>query len=139
MVETELKPSSGEPGSKFPEKPIRINESWRSPLRAHLWRPPTDVYETEGEVIVRVEIAGMQDKDFSIALTGRSLVVRGIRLEAPERRAYHQMEVFFGEFLSEVELPCAVIGDQVRAEYQAGFLRVVLPKERPQTIHIKKE
>jgi HSP20 family protein len=121
MVETELKPSSGEPGSKFPEKPIRINESWRSPLRAHLWRPPTDVYETEGEVIVRVEI------------------VRGIRLEAPERRAYHQMEVFFGEFLSEVELPCAVIGDQVRAEYQAGFLRVVLPKERPQTIHIKKE
>ena len=137
MVETELK--AGEPGSKLPEESFGINENWRSPRRAHLWRPPTDVYETEDAVIVRVEIGGMQEKDFSIALTGRSLVIRGIRMEAPERRAYHQMEVFFGEFVSKVELPCAVVGDQVQAEYRAGFLRVVLPKERPQKVQIKTE
>ena len=32
-----------------------------------LWRPPTDVYETDDAVTVKIEIAGMDPKDFNIS------------------------------------------------------------------------
>lgn len=110
---------------------------WRIAMRSRAWRPPTDVYERETDVVVRVEIAGMRDEDFSISLTGRNLVIRGVRPDVPERRAYHQMEIFFGEFVCEVELPCAVINEEVSAEYQRGFLKVVLPKRKAQKVRVE--
>lgn len=110
---------------------------WRMALRSHIWRPPTDVYETDTAVVVRVEIAGMKDEDFSVSLTGRNLVIRGFRPDAAERKAYHQMEILFGVFRSEVELPGPVITDRVRAEYQKGFLTVILPKQAARKIQVE--
>ncbi|MBI5713270.1 MAG: hypothetical protein HZC38_07580 [Chloroflexi bacterium] len=37
----------------------------------HLWRPPTDIYETETHLVVQMEIAGMRDGDVSILLQDR--------------------------------------------------------------------
>ena len=55
----------------------------------------------------------------------------------PVRRAYHQMEVAFGEFRTEVELPVAIDSAKVDAEYADGFLRIVLPKLKPQNIVVQ--
>jgi len=113
------------------------SSSWRVTLRSHIWRPPTDVYETKDVVVVRVEVAGMREEDFSISLSGKNLVIRGVRTDIPERRAYHQMEIVFGEFMSEVELPCDVYAEQAKAEYKLGFLRLELPKTYTQKIQIR--
>ncbi|MGW8250903.1 MAG: Hsp20/alpha crystallin family protein [Anaerolineales bacterium] len=114
-------------------------EQGRSRLvfRSHMWRPPTDVYETENAVVVRVEIAGMEEKDFSIIIDERYLLIRGVRAEPAERRAYHQMEIRFGEFATEVELPYPVVVSQIEAIYASGFLLVTLPKAQPHKIHIE--
>ncbi len=109
---------------------------WRNGVRSHIWRPATDVYETGDSIVVRVDIAGMQEEDFSISLTGSQLTVRGNRPDIQERRAYHQMEIFFGEFTTEVELPGPVVSDQVAAEYITGFLRLVFPKDQPKKIRV---
>ena len=101
------------------------------------WRPPTDVYETEDAFVVRVEVAGMREDDISIHLDGRLLVVRGVRMDTTERRAYHQMEIPFGEFILEIELAAAVSTNDIEAGYRDGFLRVYLPKARPKTIIIE--
>jgi HSP20 family protein len=95
-----------------------------------------DVYETEDSLVVRVEVAGMREEAFTVDLDGRSLAIRGSRSDTPERRAYHQMEIHFGEFLIEMELPSDVEPENVEAFYQDGFLRVVLPKVKPRQIHI---
>lgn len=110
---------------------------WRLIARSHIWQPPTDVYETEEAIIVRIEVAGMQDDDFSIELDGRYLMIRGIRSDVNERRAYHQMEIRFGEFSVEIELPAPVVASQVEAVYRNGFLIVTLPKVRPYQIRIE--
>jgi len=110
--------------------------TWRLSLRTPAWRPPTDVYETDNTIVVRVEIPGMQEDDFLIELNGRMLTVRGVRQDTPERRAYHQMEIHFGEISLEIELPYHIETDQVEALYQNGFLRIVLPKARPRQIPI---
>jgi HSP20 family protein len=103
-------------------------------MRSPAWRPPTDVYETEEAVIVRVEIAGMHETDFSIILDGRYLSIRGVRQDVAERRAYHQMEIRFGEFNVDVEMPATIDVENVQAIYQNGFLKIVLPK-----VHIRIE
>ena len=105
-------------------------------MHTHTWYPPMDVYETEEYIIVRVEIAGMQDEDFIISLNGSLLSIRGTRQDIPERRAYHQMEIHFGEFNIEWKLPHPIEANQVEAEYGNGFLRVVMPKALPREIPI---
>ena len=71
---------------------------------AHTWRPPTDVFETDESVIVRVEVAGMRESDFSISLSERLLTITGVREDPSPKVAYHQMEVRYGEFRVEVFL-----------------------------------
>ncbi len=119
------------------QSPQAETSRWRIISRPHVWRPPTDVYETEDALVVRVEVAGMREADFTISLVERSLTIRGIRQDTSERRAYHQMEIPFGEFSTELELPYAVMADKVEATYWDGFLRITLHVERPK--HIKVE
>jgi HSP20 family protein len=101
---------------------------WRSLLRSSGWRPPTDVYETAQAYVVRVEIAGMREDDFIIELDGRILAIRGVRPDVNERRAFHLMEIRFGEFALELELPGPVSEAEVSAVYTNGMLRIILPK-----------
>ena len=109
---------------------------WHIP-RPPAWRPPTDVYETEDAFVVRVEVAGIREDDFSIHLDGRLLTVRGVRTDTTERRAYHQMEIRFGEFSIELEMPVAVAAEKVGAVYNNGFLLLTLPKTRPYQIPVE--
>ncbi|MBN2147616.1 MAG: Hsp20/alpha crystallin family protein [Anaerolineales bacterium] len=118
------------------QHPLQEGSRWRVISRPHIWRPPTDVYETDDAYIIRVEIAGMREQDFQIALTERGLLIRGIRQDTPERRAYYQMEIPFGEFNTEIELPYPIVADQVEAVYKDGFLRMQCPKARPQQIKV---
>jgi HSP20 family protein len=109
---------------------------WGGYSRQHTWRPPTDLFECEEAFIVKVEIAGMQESEFYISLEDRLLTVRGLRPDTTERRAYYQMEIPYGEFSTEVEIPSPVDVSKIEATYQDGFLRVVLPKALPYQIQI---
>ena len=111
--------------------------NWRATSNPQIWHPPTDVYERSDSIEVRVEIAGMTEDDFAISLDKNTLVISGVRQDASERRTYHQMEIYFGEFLSVVEIHAPIDAEQVRAEYQNGFLYVILPKTQPKTIEVK--
>ena len=109
--------------------------SWT--VRSSAWSPPTDVYETEDLIIVRVEVAGMRDEDFEIALEDGFLIISGTRPDVPERRAYQQMEIRFGKFSTAVGLPGPVDVDKSHAEYEDGFLTITLPKAKPNFIQVK--
>jgi HSP20 family protein len=140
MVELALKPDPQRPGIYILDNVQFLGPDAvyrRGVGRSHVWRPPTDVFETDNALIVRVEVAGMDEDAFSILLEGRLLTIRGTRSEQPERRAYHQMEIRFGEFSTEVELPHPVIADQAEATYSNGFLCMVLPKAQPQHIQVE--
>ncbi len=108
---------------------------WQVRLHSYSWSPPTDVYETEDAYVVRVEVAGMSRSDFSINIDKDHLVISGIRSETLERRAYHQMEIRFGEFSTAVEVPPDADIAKTEAEYSDGFLTVTLPKIK--TVRIK--
>jgi HSP20 family protein len=100
--------------------------SWH--VRSSIWSPPTDVYETEENYVIKVEIAGMRDEDFDVAFENNILMISGYRSDLNERRAYHQMEIRFGRFELAVEVPVTLDIEKATAEYKDGFLTVVLPK-----------
>jgi HSP20 family protein len=100
--------------------------SWH--VRSSVWSPPTDVYETLGNYVIKVEIAGMRDEDFEVAFENNILRISGYRPDLNERRAYHQMEIRFGRFELALELPISVDIESASAEYKDGFLTIILPK-----------
>ena len=100
--------------------------SWH--VRSSVWSPPTDVYETEENYAIKVEVAGMRDEDFDVAFENNILMIGGYRSDLNERRAYHQMEIRFGRFEIAVEIPVTVDMEKASAEYKDGFLMIVLPK-----------
>lgn len=109
--------------------------SWQ--VYSSVWSPPTDLFESEEALVVRVEIAGMKEEDFEVALENNVLLIAGARSDSPERRAYHQMEIRFGKFATSVALPVPVDAEVARAEYKDGFLIVTLPKAKPNQIKVK--
>jgi len=112
---------------------------WQVQVRAGIWSPPTDAYETENDFVVRVEIAGMREDDFDITVENNYLLIKGSRPDVPERRAYQQMEIRFGKFETMIGLPGPIDLESSRAEYLEGFLTVTLAKARPNQINIVEE
>src|SRR5450759_5904906 len=110
---------------------------WQLSIHSYTWNPPTDVYETEASFIVRLEVAGMRQSDFSIDVEDNFLIISGVRSESPEHRTYHQMEIRFGEFSTTIEIPAGADVSKTQADYEDGFLNVVMPKLKPTTINIK--
>jgi len=68
------------PGSYFADNSPDLGEDWESGRHihgssrrrwfehAHVWRPPTDVFESEAGYVIRIELAGMRSADFSVTL-----------------------------------------------------------------------
>lgn len=110
---------------------------WQVSIQSVAWNPPTDVYETEASFIVRLEVAGMRQSDFSIDVEDNFLIISGMRSESPERRTYHQMEIRFGEFSTAIEIPAGADVSKAQADYEDGFLNVVMPKIKPTPVIIK--
>jgi HSP20 family protein len=110
---------------------------------SHIWRPPTDVMEEGDRLVILVEIAGMRRGEFHVALNSQRLMISGNRPRPVESStAYHQLEVRYGEFRTEVTLPWPVDDDGIVAEYDDGFLRIELPRasvEDLRVITVKKE
>ncbi|UCE08873.1 MAG: Hsp20/alpha crystallin family protein [bacterium] len=95
------------------------------------WTPAIDVIEDENEILVKIEVPGMDQKDISIQLSGDNLIVKGERKEEKEekKKHYHRMERWSGAFQRIIALPVGVDAEQIKANYHKGLLNVHLPKK----------
>ena len=105
------------------------------------WKPRCDVFETDDELIVHADVAGMNAGDFQIAIADGVLTISGERQARGEgKRHYHSMEVQVGPFERRLRLPVPVDPHTVRATYDAGFLEIhiaKLPERRSGTHSVK--
>jgi len=98
--------------------------------RTQEWLPPTDVYETEEEYVVLVEIPGMERSEIKVSFNDNVLKIAGERRNPRREGAvrYHQLEITYGRFVREICFPTPIVKERIRARYQRGILKVVLPK-----------
>ncbi len=101
-----------------------------------VWHPPTDVYETEEGAVITMEVAGMAGSEFNLIVKSRVLVITGTRRDETEKRAYQQMEIHYGDFRSEIRLPWVVEPQSIEAEYEDGFLRIVVRRRKAERIPV---
>jgi HSP20 family protein len=109
----------------------------RVSYQTNYYRPPVDVIETEKYFLVRIEIAGVNEKDFSIKFDKNALIISGFRQDPMKNHSFHQMEISFGEFEITIHLPKQIDRDSIKAEYKIGFLEINLIKAVPHEIYIK--
>jgi HSP20 family protein len=90
-----------------------------------------EVEETEKEIVVRLELPGMEKKDCQVRIEGNSLILSGNKHfeRSSEDSAFHVMERAYGAFQRSIPLPKNVIEDQAEASYLNGVLTVRLPKQ----------
>lgn len=99
-----------------------------SPERS--WAPAADMYETKDELVIKVDLPGMSEKDVQVSITGDLLSLKGQRAdsEAVKPEQYFRAERWTGRVERVFQLPIPVQADHVRASYREGVLTVTLPK-----------
>ena len=92
------------------------------------WVPAADLFETETQFILSIELPGLCRSDVELAFSSGTLTVSGQRpAEAPCER-YQQFERPQGRFSRHFQFAVAVDQDQISAELTDGVLTVVIPK-----------
>jgi len=118
---------------------ILSNENWKLMSQNRRWNPPTDVFETDDKVIIRIEIAGMAEDDFEIIFDKNILSVSGTRIDNIQTpKIFHQMEVIYGDFFTGIEINIPLYLDNSFARYENGYLIISIDKATPKTIKIGK-
>jgi HSP20 family protein len=94
--------------------------------------PASDVYETETEFVVELEVPGFEEKELGITLTDHQLVVKGERTETKEQRekTYRLHERLEREFERRFALPPDADLEHVEAKFAKGVLEVRAPKRK---------
>ncbi|HWT01945.1 MAG TPA: Hsp20/alpha crystallin family protein [Pyrinomonadaceae bacterium] len=92
------------------------------------WFPPADIYETEKDYVIALDLPGIERAALEINLDNDKLVIRGER--AAEGEAQRRAERPHGRFLRRFGVPATVDQKAISAEYKDGVLRVRLPKRK---------
>ncbi len=105
------------------------------------WAPSVDIYEQEGNIVLKAELPGLDPKDVDVHVENNVLTLRGERKLDNEvkQENYHRVERSYGAFSRSFTLPSVVDTDKIKAEFKDGLLRLVLPKKeeaKPKQISI---
>ena len=97
---------------------------------------------SEGDIVVKATLPGLDPKDLDIQVTGDTLTIRGEvkSEEVKEGVKYHLREHRFQSFSRSLTLPSTVMADKANAEMKNGILTLTLPKVeevKPKVISVK--
>jgi HSP20 family protein len=106
-----------------------LNDSFFLPSQNFL--PAIDIYQETDNVIAEVALPGIDPKEVDITIENDVLSISGERKSEREvkREDYYCKEVRGGSFSRSLVLPMSVKGDEAKAKYENGMLRITMPKQ----------
>jgi len=119
----------------------RAFEGGDDEMSTRTWAPAVDIYETEGTLVVKTELPGIDPKDVEVRVEENTLYLKGERKFEDEVKNgnYHRVERAYGTFTRSFALPGSVDPDKVTAEYKDGLLTITIPKReeaKPKAVKI---
>jgi HSP20 family protein len=104
--------------------------------------PAIDMIDRRDEVLLRVDVPGLTEKDLHVDVSNGVLTISGTRREDREEREddYYCAERWVGAFSRSVTLPSGIDADAIKATLKQGVLEIRLPKTKDaagKTIEIK--
>jgi HSP20 family protein len=105
------------------------------------WIPAADIYESENELVVNLDLPGVDPKAIDVRVENNVLSIRGERQfdEKQNKENFHRVERPYGPFARSFTVSTAVDPDKIRANFKAGVLSITLPKAeaaKPKRIQI---
>jgi HSP20 family protein len=105
------------------------------------WSPAVDIYEKDGNIVLKAELPGIEAKDVDVTVENNILTLRGERQfdQEVQRENYQRVERSYGAFTRSFTLPTVVETEKIKAEFKDGVLRMTLPKKeeaKPKQISI---
>lgn len=104
--------------------------------------PPIDVRQTDDEVILTAALPGVKPEDVNVTITGQTINLRGSMKQEKEikEEEYLYQERRYGSFNRSIQVPMRVQGDQAKASFEDGVLKISIPKAeevKPRQIQIQ--
>ena len=92
--------------------------------------PAADIYETEDEYVVELEVPGYGEKELTIEVSDHVLTVKGEHEAVTEgkEKTYRLHERLEREFQRRFELPAVVDTEKMTATFKEGVLELHTPK-----------
>ena len=100
-------------------------------LTTTAFAPPVDVYEDEHNVVLKLEVPGIDEKDIDVRVENNTLTVHGERKFEKEEREenFRRVERQYGSFTRSFTLPTTVDSENIQATYDKGILKIQLAKK----------
>jgi len=106
------------------------------------WLPDADIYETDREYIIVLNLAGVRKEDIEVFLYEDYLYIRGIRyqpIKTTDVIRYHQLELPYGRFERAFRIPLSVDKNSIEAIWMDGLLMIRMRKQAPVSRNIRVE
>lgn len=107
------------------------------------WQPLYDLYVIADDVVVTIEIAGVDIKDFIIYVNRLSMVIEGLRTSPgmlnKQYCIFHNLEISYGRFNRRINFPVRIEPKQYQYNIENGILILKFPILKEKIIPIEEE
>lgn len=102
--------------------------------------PTTDVAETDSEIVVTVELPGIDEKDVDVTVSENRLMIKGEKKTDKEEKdkSFYMTERSYGAFQRSLALPDEADTNKADAKFDKGVLTVSIPKTEKAKEAVKK-
>jgi len=93
--------------------------------------PTADVFARNGDMVVKLDLPGVEPKDIHVKLEEGALIVTGERKADQEvkEEGYYRKESSYGLFERHMSVPKGIKESEIKAEYVNGVLEISMPRE----------
>jgi HSP20 family protein len=101
----------------------------RDRTHATAWVPSTDIFARNGDLVIRIEVAGLRPEDVDITFSQGVLTVSGQRrteLGTGGDDSFYIRERFRGEFRRAINLPPDTDAEEITAEFFNGLVEITV-------------
>jgi HSP20 family protein len=112
-----------------------MNQVWGTPAAGggngpSTWLPPLDVWETESDIVMAIDLPGIPEDEVAIEVEDSVLTVSGERVRTTDQEGerFYRFERRYGQFARSVTLPQGVDPSAIKAEFKEGVLEITVPK-----------
>jgi len=92
------------------------------------------MYEKDGEVVVKLDLPGVDKEHLEVLRENGNLVVRAETTKEDEvdQEGYYRCERFHGRYERAIPLPEEVKDEEIKATFENGILEIHAPKREPE-------
>lgn len=107
------------------------------------WVPQIEVFQNNGQFMVRADLPGLTKDDVRVELTDNLLTISGERKEEKEekREGFYRSELSYGSFHRQIPLPEGAKAEDAAATFRNGVLEITIPAPKseasPRKLEIK--